>query len=226
MFHVNFVIKNRYYKQNCANPTKFLMTNFSAGSQGSPVWSRDPSDPAAGVRQGQHQDGQEQAGWHPQPPSLPAKPWANVHWQRPMWVLQPFDHPSVCLCMCLSDRPSVRLYVCPWAHCNFFQCCHFLWLWISPVMRWLDSCPVSSNNSWFAVYIGGAFVLQLWLYKKNGDCPGWWSMKHFVLMVLRLSSHESLMLYLLVICNKKWIISKEFLRNQIMCSCVIMGELD
>ncbi len=71
--------------------TSFLGNNIFADTSfclisGGPVWSRDPPDPAAGVRQGQHQDGQEQAGWHPQPPSLPAEPRATVHWQRPMWV--------------------------------------------------------------------------------------------------------------------------------------------
>lgn len=56
----------------------FADTSFCLIS-GGPVWSRDPPDPSAGVRQGQHQDGQEQAGWHSQPPTLPAEPWATVH---------------------------------------------------------------------------------------------------------------------------------------------------
>lgn len=64
----------------------FAHTSFPFLTSGGPIWSRNPPDPASGVRQGQHQDGQEQAGWHSQPPSLPAEPRPTVHKQRPMWV--------------------------------------------------------------------------------------------------------------------------------------------
>uniref|UniRef100_A0A8C3GIE4 RRM domain-containing protein n=1 Tax=Cairina moschata TaxID=8855 RepID=A0A8C3GIE4_CAIMO len=47
-----------------------------------PLRPRDPPDAAAGVRQGQHQDGQEQAGGHPQPQHAPPQRRTSVHRQR------------------------------------------------------------------------------------------------------------------------------------------------
>lgn len=111
-------------------PNLFVLTHLNALIPGGSVWSGDPPDSSAGVRQGQHQDGQEQTGWHPQPPTLSAEPWATVHWQRPMWVLQ------TCICPSLSSFegllvlllslavifPFIRLHV----HLFPFRICCFL----------------------------------------------------------------------------------------------------
>lgn len=79
-------------------PLNNICTNISVSLiSGGTIWPRDSPDSAAGVRQGQHQDGQKQAGRHSQPPTFPAEPRATVHKQRPMWVRRLFTRLSLSL---------------------------------------------------------------------------------------------------------------------------------